>query len=773
MVAPGNYFLIIQADYLSNVFEGQHENNNLRTVAISIQVPAIDLSVQTVGAPASAFSGQDMTVSWTVRNNGNDPTVGSHWIDEVVLSLDQIDDPSDRVVGSKEHDGPLNGLSSYSDSLSVFAPQGLAGQYYVFVRTDRRNEIGESNENNNSALCGVIFSLTPPSDLVVSAINAPPSGSPGEPITVSWTVANNGPNPAEGVWSDAVYLSSDQTWDIGDALLGRQTQVGPVAVGQSYDAQLTTTLPAINLGNYYVIVKTDAQNRVRETDDGNNTGAANTPTAIDVTALQIGVPQSASLIAGQEKFYKTDAPANETLRFALEGQEGSANELFGRFGQIATRTAFDFSFSRLNEANQEIVIQNTQAGRYYNLVRAEFVPASAPSENITIKAEILPFEIRQVSPTEAGNSGFSTLTIEGGKFQSTATVKLINEAGVEILPLQTNVEQSQITTLFDLREKPVGAYSVIVTNPNGETRGMADGFSIVQGGGHQVTVSVSTLASVRPNTYGRFTVSVRNKGLNDALLTTLFIFLPANSDFRLSRDREIDPLTPADLPDGIKIEDVPISIDTENSRVIPLIIPLLRRGDSLDISIDVLASATESSLSVRASLLPPMLATDITPAQSSSFKTSSQSLSSSNKAIFCLAEALRQELFRILPTLIPGVNCLKAIVDQILETLSVASEFILRTETGQKAGFEGWKSIGKIVFYVLYKTAVCIADLTPLRALKIAKNVMGAVKHVWGAYEIADLADDCTKPPPKPDDYDHITTSSIRRPLDPNDKVGP
>src|SRR5947209_4825685 len=50
---------------------------------------------------------------------------------------------------------------------------------------------------------------------------------------------------------------------------------------------------------------------------------------------------------------------------------------------------------------------------------------------------------------------------------------------------------------------------------------------------------------------------------------------------------------------------------------------------------------------------------------------------------------------------------------------------------------------------------------------------MEGLKNAWDAYQIGDLADDCTKPPLKPDDYDHITTSSIRRPVDPNDKVGP
>lgn len=780
VVPPGNYFLIVQADYLGNVFEGQREDNNLHSVALTVQAPAVDLTVTAVDAPPGAFSGQDMTVSWTVTNGGANPTVGSHWIDEVVLSLDQIDDPSDRVVGSKRRDGVLNGSASYSDSLSVFVPQGFTGQYYVFVRTDRRNEVAEWNESNNSAADGIVFDLTPPTDLVVSSVAPPSGGSPGEPFTVGWTVQNGGANAATGLWSDAVYLSTDQTWDIGDIPVGRQTQVGPVAPGQSYNGQLTTTLPALNPGPYYVIVKSDAQNRVRETDDTNNSGVASAQTLVDIQELQIGVPRNTTFITGQERFYRTNTPADETILFSVDGQPGSSNELFTRYGQIAGRIFFDFSFSNLNEPDQEVVIQSSQAGTYYNLVRGQFVPGEGSPENVTVKAEIVPFNIRQVSPSQAGNSGFTTLTIDGGKFQTGATVKLVDQVGSEIIPSLTKIDRSQIAALFDLRQRPTGTYDVVVTNPGGDARTLSDGFRIVAGGGHQVSVSVSSLGSVRPNTYGRFTVSVRNRGFNDALLTPLFIVLPANSEFRLSRDREINPLTQADLPPGINLEDVPLSIDTEDGRVIPLLVPLLRRGDTLDIAIDVLAPATEGSLSVRASLLPPMLSTDITTALSSSpgsaGNSPSQRLLLDSHTKYCLAEALRQTLFRVLSLALSAVlptDCLAAIADQMLDALSIPSELILKKSTGEKAEASGWESIGSVVFSFLYKTAVCVVDLSPLKALKLVVKVMEAIKYTWDAYNIAKLADDCTKPPPKPAEYDSITTSSIQRPVDPNDKVGP
>ena len=467
VVSPGNYFLIVQTDYLGNVFEGQHEDNNLRTVALTIQVPAVDLMVTTVDAPSTAFSGQAMTVSWSVLNNGSNPTIGSHWIDEVVLSLDQIDDPTDPVIGSKQHNGVLNGQTSYNDSLLVFVPQGFTGQYYVFVRTDRRNEVAESNENNNSASDGIVFSLTPPADLVVSSIAPPTSGSPGESITINWAIQNSGTNPATGSWDDAIYLSSDQTWDIGDILIGKRTQAGPLATGQSYNGQLIATLPAINPGSYYIIVKTDVQNRVRETNDNNNTGAASSQTSIDVTALQIGVPINTTLLTGQERFYKTNAPANETVRFALDGQTGSANELFERFGLIASRNSFDSLFSRPNEANQEILVPNSQAGNYFTLARSAF---STPSpQSVAIKAEVIPFGITSVAPNRIGDNGQVTITLKGARFEEGATVQLVHGGTTLNAASVIRVDSSTVKARFMFTNAPRGLYDVILTNPGGQS----------------------------------------------------------------------------------------------------------------------------------------------------------------------------------------------------------------------------------------------------------------------------------------------------------------
>ena len=58
---------------------------------------------------------------------------------------------------------------------------------------------------------GFSVTLSPPPDLAVSGVQAPAQDFSGQPMKVSWTVANNGTGPTvASAWTDAVYMSSDR-----------------------------------------------------------------------------------------------------------------------------------------------------------------------------------------------------------------------------------------------------------------------------------------------------------------------------------------------------------------------------------------------------------------------------------------------------------------------------------------------------------------------------------------------------------------------------------
>ncbi|MCU1267467.1 MAG: Na-Ca exchanger/integrin-beta4 [Acidobacteria bacterium] len=582
VVAPGNYFLLVVADNGNNVFEGQNENNNLTAIPLQLIVPMIDLVVSNVGAPATTYSGQNLNVTWTVTNVGVQPTISDAWTDYVFISRDQIFDSTDQTIGYLPHHGALQGAESYNAALDVFVPSGYAGPWYLFVMADRNNQTAESSESNNaSAAYGVNLQLTPPADLVVDSVTAPATAEPGGTAVFQWTVQNIGANPALGLWTDSIYLSTDATWDIGDVLVGQETEVGPLNTGQSHNANLTATLPAMNPGQYFVIVRADIRNRVRESDESNNTGVSIAQVSLDVTELQLGVSRNTTLVTGQERFYRTNTPANETVRFSIDGPDGSSNELFTRFGSMVTRSQYDFLFSRPSEPDQRLVVPQTRAGAYYTMARAEYVPTDTPIasngknektstpqastiENVSIRAEVLPFGVSSVTPGKGGSGGNATVRIQGAQFRDFVRAPNSSFAGMEIrltkgsaeiLPIWAHVDSpSEVVLTFDLRDAQIGLYNVELRNY--EYREMPDpsdgllksqlvlageavypnGFEVVSNRGSNLFYKLHLPSSARVGSKFGIPLEIRNDGTNDISTPLLQIDSPNGVKIATSLD---------------------------------------------------------------------------------------------------------------------------------------------------------------------------------------------------------------------------------------------
>src|SRR5439155_7747402 len=125
-------------------------------------------------------------------------------------------------------------------------------------------------ETNNTASLTLDSSLAPYPDLQVTSITFPTKVLSGDPLPVTWDVANFGPGLAAGSWVDRVYLSADD--QVGnDTLLGSFTHTGDLAGGERYSRTETVTIPERPDGAYRVVVVTDLDNAIYEhTDDGNN-----------------------------------------------------------------------------------------------------------------------------------------------------------------------------------------------------------------------------------------------------------------------------------------------------------------------------------------------------------------------------------------------------------------------------------------------------------------------------------------------------------------------
>ena len=91
-----------------------------------------------------------------------------------------------------------------------------------------------------------------------------------ERIDFKWLVRNDGPGSAEGSWADKVFLSSDQILGSEDTLLGEFTFSGGLDWGTERWQTATLDMPMMPAGTYHIIVKTDGNNVVNETNEDDN-----------------------------------------------------------------------------------------------------------------------------------------------------------------------------------------------------------------------------------------------------------------------------------------------------------------------------------------------------------------------------------------------------------------------------------------------------------------------------------------------------------------------
>jgi len=213
-IGLGDSYLLIVADASHRQGEMEEANN---VYALPIAIVAPDLVVSWVTAPSSAVLGEQVEVSWTVRNQREVPA-SADWYDRLYVSDDMIYGYGDTYVHGEWiwDQTPLAAGDSYTITQTVAIPDSTLGSRYLLFVTDAGNSQGETDESNN--VNAVSIMLYAP-DLVVSAASSPASAVLGETITVSWMVTNQGSVYAPVDWYNSVYVSMDPVLSADDTYI--------------------------------------------------------------------------------------------------------------------------------------------------------------------------------------------------------------------------------------------------------------------------------------------------------------------------------------------------------------------------------------------------------------------------------------------------------------------------------------------------------------------------------------------------------------------------
>jgi len=548
----GTFHVLVRSDPGGGSGDGSLANNTVAsagTVTITSPPPP-QLTVSGVTVAPNLDAGQPALVSWQLNNTGPGEVPNAEWFVGLYLSQDPWLDASDVSLGSIAGPAGLAGGASAPQQYVPTMPVWASGAYYVIVRADNRNEVWEATgENDNSANAPTLLTLPPPSDLVVTDVVVPPAAVPGEPILLSWTLTNQGANPAVGQLQNAAYMSTDAVFvSDDDPLVGvevvninlppggsqrfaQKLSARPLQV--DLDGNVTALLPALSPGAYHAIVKANIRDNIRESNGANNETVSAAQVQTDLPSLALGVPMPFDLANGQARFWKVAVPADFDLRLTLASDVADAtNEMFVAFGRTPDANEYDFSGPAEFTANPVVLVPQTQAGTYYVMVVARGLGQVASLENVTLLAETLPFSIASHTPGAGGAGGRVTVRVRGAGLRDTTEFRL-EQAGIvrARATLAKFTNSTDVLARFDLAGVSEGLYDLVAANGL-TTVVVPGGFSVEPPRPIEVVIETDNADVLRRSAVAPFTVRLRNPSNQDAPVVRARVLFPATSQLR-------------------------------------------------------------------------------------------------------------------------------------------------------------------------------------------------------------------------------------------------
>lgn len=264
-------------------------------------IPLPDLVVSDVQAPATANSGQTVTISWKVTNIGPGKTLpGVTWSDGVYFALDTLPNVNFNgspnwnptswnsltangrplLLGKKVRPSALDSGQFYTNSINFTLPVNYNFPVYVYVIADNnypQYSILQVTVANDTARKQdpIIISLSPTPDFRVDSVFAPASTFSGSTVNLTYKVKNYGVvTPAGSNWTDSVFMSQSPLFDRNNAILINAPKPNasyyPYAVKATaynntqllpdsfYTKSLPVVIPNYIFGTWFIYVKANA-----------------------------------------------------------------------------------------------------------------------------------------------------------------------------------------------------------------------------------------------------------------------------------------------------------------------------------------------------------------------------------------------------------------------------------------------------------------------------------------------------------------------------------
>ena len=252
----GDYFLIGFTDRTNQIYEHDNEDDNLLAAPVIVLAPnPCDLVAVQPEFPASVVSGEEMTVSWQLRNIGANPAVG-RVRNAVYLSTDAAWSSDDVMLGYADADINLVANEQQACSITGLLTGISEGNYYVIVRANILNALNESSYENNICVSLLSTEVGFPTLAIGEQVDRSlfadqyiyyklEVGPEYEGQTLSCTLTSTEQQMANGLYLSHEAVPTLSQYDFGQYL--------------PYTQEIEILIPSLEQGNYYLLAKGSTQ----------------------------------------------------------------------------------------------------------------------------------------------------------------------------------------------------------------------------------------------------------------------------------------------------------------------------------------------------------------------------------------------------------------------------------------------------------------------------------------------------------------------------------
>ena len=502
--APATSYLFGITDVNSSNPDINPSNNLLMKTITVNSVPTPDLAVDELVVLDDLSSGQAARIAYKVTNVSETAIQNGNWTDKLFLSFNNTYESGDIQLTTRSRNIPTLAQGEfYRDTLEFTIPLPNNGSLYLLLMANAANFPFEAERANNTAAVNVNVVLPPPGDLVVRDIACESTIVSGQMLHATWNIWNIGDNTMSGSGlKSLVYVSSDTLFDASDRLLGSVTSDINLPIDQAMQQSLTAKISGLRPGDYYLIVKTDVTNAFNEADDNNNAGHSAVPFAITIRPLLFNTDVADELSNNEVSDFMLEVGDNvgQTVRIHITSADslnGAVNMIYISHNDMGDNLNYSYSTIGQFTANTELYIPATQSG-FYGISIYGNTP-SGNTQNVVVRADILPFELHAVNANHGGNTGEVTVELTGSRFRPGMTVTLHNNNEEITADTLIYVNYYQSFAKFDLTGRTPGVYDVTVfSNCEGEAV-LHDGFTIENGVPSGLSYNLIFPSSPRPN----------------------------------------------------------------------------------------------------------------------------------------------------------------------------------------------------------------------------------------------------------------------------------